>query len=167
MNGKRASHLKAPIPGFPKLLDAVQQALGPNRLPLLIGIDGRWGSGKSGTAAWLSWQLGVPFVALDLYMVQGSDPLEWRYEDLMRVLDSQERINCTVIVEGICLLKVLQMIARKPELLVWTENKGGPSCSPHEPTLEYIREFDPAGCADHRLVWDEGDLSASGMALQP
>ncbi len=64
-----------PIPGADALLAVIQAALGPERLPLLIGIDGLWGAGKSGLASWLGWQLGMPTVSLDLYIVRGTDPL--------------------------------------------------------------------------------------------
>lgn len=72
----------SPIPGSDRLLSVLTTALTPKRLPLLIGVDGRWGAGKSSVASWLAWQLGMPAVSLDLYMIRDSKPLEWRSEDL-------------------------------------------------------------------------------------
>ncbi len=49
-------HLKQTLPGSKELLCRVQAALTPNRLKLLICIDGADGVGKSSLAAWLAWQ---------------------------------------------------------------------------------------------------------------
>jgi hypothetical protein len=54
-----------PIPGSDELLSAVKEALGSQRLPLIIGIDGRLESGKTRLAAWLWWELGIPVVHSD------------------------------------------------------------------------------------------------------
>jgi len=54
--------IKSPLPGSEALLRKVQEALGPDRLPLLIAIDGADGIGKSSLASWLAWQLGAPAI---------------------------------------------------------------------------------------------------------
>jgi 2-phosphoglycerate kinase len=69
--------LKSPLPSSGELLRRVQDALGPNRKPLLIAIDGPDGVGKSSLASWLAWQLGAPSLHLDLYMIRDSKPLKW------------------------------------------------------------------------------------------
>src|SRR5690242_16497425 len=114
-----------PIPGSAELLSAIKTALGPERKPLLIGLDGRWGAGKSSLASWLAWQLGMPSVHLDLYIVRNCSPLNWRYDDLERVLAARLNQQRPVIVEGICLCQALQQANRQPDFLVWVENKGG------------------------------------------
>jgi len=53
---------------------------------LLIAIDGLDGAGKTSLAAWLSWQLEMPAVHLDLYIVRDADPLQFRIDDLAKVL---------------------------------------------------------------------------------
>jgi 2-phosphoglycerate kinase len=58
--------VKAALSGSVALFEQVQERLGPNRLPLLIAIDGADGVGKSSLASWLAWQLGAPAVYLDL-----------------------------------------------------------------------------------------------------
>jgi pantothenate kinase-related protein Tda10 len=57
---------KTPLPGSEELLDRIKTALTPDRLPLLIAIDGASGCGKSSLASWLAWQLELPAVQLDL-----------------------------------------------------------------------------------------------------
>ena len=147
-----------PIPGSEHLLSVLQTALGPERLPLLIGIDGRWGAGKTSLASWLGWQLSMPTISLDLYIVRDSDPLEWRYEDLIRVLDARTKIGRPVIVEGICLCQALQAIDREPDFFAWIENKSGPVPHGQEPTVGYVRNFQPDLNADFTLVWDGPEL---------
>jgi hypothetical protein len=62
----------------------IRDALGfsHERRPILIGIDGLDGSDKSSLAAWLSWQLEMPAIHLDLYIVPDTDPLEFRTDHL-------------------------------------------------------------------------------------
>jgi pantothenate kinase-related protein Tda10 len=46
--------IKSPLPESVALLEKVHECLGPNRLPLLIAIDGADGVGKSSLASWLA-----------------------------------------------------------------------------------------------------------------
>ena len=89
----------------------LRNALGfpSRRLPLLIGVDGADGSGKSPLAAWLSWQLEMPALHLDVYVVRDTKPIEWRFDDLSRAIDGAQLVpkERPVIVEGIFLLDVL------------------------------------------------------------
>jgi uridine kinase len=118
--------LKSVLPGSEALLCKVQECLGPNRLPFLIAIDGADGLGKSSLASWLGWQLGAPTIHLDLYLVRGSNPIQWRTEDLERVVNTRlvEHKN-PLIVEGIFILDALDKIGRKPDFLVYLDGKGG------------------------------------------
>jgi hypothetical protein len=66
-----ATALKLPIPRSDELLACIKEALTPDRLPLLIAIDGADLAGKSSLASWLAWQLGMPAVQLvDLYLIK-------------------------------------------------------------------------------------------------
>src|SRR4051794_35498702 len=93
-------------PAYLELRERLHEALGPDRKSLLIGLDGRDGAGKSSLAAWLSWQLGMSAVYLDLFMRQGR-PVSWRTDDLQRAIDSRLGRDPPrpLIVEGILLLK--------------------------------------------------------------
>src|SRR5437660_479813 len=84
-----AARMKSPLPGSDALLCKVKERLGPNRLPLLIAIDGADGVGKSSLASWLAWQLGAAAVYLDLYIVRGSSPLRWRSDELRRIVSTR------------------------------------------------------------------------------
>lgn len=123
----------------------------------MIGIDGRAGAGKSGLAAWLSWQLGKPVVSLDLYLIRHTEALEWRYEDLVGVMRGRVETGRPLIAEGIGLCQVLQAIDHDPDFLVWLDNEGGPEHGLEEPTQDYERAFNPAGDADYVLTWREAE----------
>ena len=161
-NDNLGSLLVAP-PSYLELRGKLRDALGfPNEWkPLLIGIDGVNGSGKSALAAWLSWQLNMPAVHLDLYLVQGSNPLTWRTGDLARALDARRSLSRPVIVDGILLLNALDAINRKPDFLVFVERDQRKSTaekdeyqSPMEKRLaDYFLQREPKTRADHVLCW--------------
>jgi hypothetical protein len=110
--------MKEPIPHSAELLDHVKKALTPNRLPLLIAIDGADGIGKSSLASWLAWQLGMPAIQLDLYLTS-LHPIQWLTEDLKRVVDRRLDREGPLIVDGVLVLDALDLIGRKPALVVF------------------------------------------------
>lgn len=141
------------ICGSDEVLAAVQAALGPGRLSIIIGIDGLPGSGKTSLATWLSQQLGCPVIPLDAYLDEdGSQPV-WRYSDLNRALTELARPGQPVIMEGARLCAALQDMDLEPGILIWMENSGGREHGPEEVTDDYVQEFDPEGNADFTLRW--------------
>lgn len=117
--------LKSPLPGSEDLLRRVNDALGPDRNPLLIAIDGADGVGKSSLASWLAWQLGMPTLHLDLYLIRGSRPLKWRTDEVDRLIQGRLTLERPIIVEGILVLDVLDQIGRSPDLLAYVSGTGG------------------------------------------
>jgi hypothetical protein len=110
--------VKEPLPGSVALLEKVQARLGPNRLPLLIAIDGPDGVGKSSLASWLAWQVGAPSVHLDLYLNRDSKPLSWKVAELRRIVGTRVGGGQPVVVEGVMILDALTAIGRKADFLV-------------------------------------------------
>ncbi len=155
--------LVTPPPYF-ELRRLLRSALGfpAERKPLLIGIDGIDGSGKSSAASWLSWQLEMPDIHLDLYLVRDSEPLAWRYDDLSRVLDAQIALQRPVIVEGVMLLRVLRKIGRAPDFLVFVEKDQHEGCLRDE--LEsYFGIEQPEKHAAFALKWSSAEYDARVM----
>jgi hypothetical protein len=118
--------MKTPIPRSDELLDYIKEALTPNRLPLLIAIDGADDSGKSSLASWLSWQLGMPAVQLDLYLTS-TKPIRWRTQDLERVVSQRLNNDRPVIIDGVLALDALDQIGRKTDFLVFVKGGHGES----------------------------------------
>jgi uridine kinase len=112
--------LKKAIPRSEELLDRIKLALTPNRLPLLILIDGADGWGKSSLASWLAWQLGMPAVQLDLYLTS-LDPIRWLTTDLQRVVARRLNRDRPLIVDGILALDALDQINREADFLVFVK----------------------------------------------
>ncbi len=112
--------LKQPLPRSEELLGQIRVALTPQWHKLLICIDGANGLGKSSLALWLAWQLGAVAIPLDLYVVQDSNPLRWRTEDLRRVIDARLRVG-PAVVEGVLALNALEALKRSPDFLIFVE----------------------------------------------
>ena len=119
VDGDRRDLMRVGLPEYETLWAKLNTALGPNREPLLIGIDGKDGVGKTSLASWLSWQFGMPTVHLDLF-VKESDmpgPLAWRAADLDRCVKA--RGSRPLVVEGVLLLDALDQIGRAPDFLIY------------------------------------------------
>lgn len=117
--------LKKPLSRSEDLLHRIEIALTPNRLPLLIAIDGPDGCGKSSLAAWLAWQLGMPAVQLDLYLTS-DEPIQWLTDDLKRVVARRLDRGRPLIVDGVMILDALEQIGYEPDFLAFVngENSG-------------------------------------------
>ena len=111
--------IKSPLLGSEKLLQCLQDQLGPGRKALLIAVDGVDGVGKSSLASWLGWQLGMPTVHLDFYVIRESSPLRWMTDELARMIGTRLDIGRPVIVEGIRILDALDQIKRSPDFLIY------------------------------------------------
>jgi adenylate kinase family enzyme len=116
--------IKLPIPRSDKLLEQIKQALTPNRLPLLIAIDGADGVGKSSLASWLAWQLGMPAIQLDLYLIN-LEPIQWLTSDLGRAVSRRIDHKCPLIVDGVLVFDALDQIGRKADFLAYVEGGKG------------------------------------------
>jgi hypothetical protein len=112
--------MKEPIAHSAELLHRIKEALTPNRLPLLIAIDGADGIGKSSLASWLAWQLGIPTVHLDLFLGRPGS-IQWRVEDLKRTVDC--RGERPLIVEGALVLDALEQIESKADFVVFVKGE--------------------------------------------
>lgn len=153
--------LEAPPPYF-DLRRLIRSALGfPGEYePMLIGIDGVDGSGKSAAASWLSWQLGIHAVHLDLYLVPDSEPLGWRDDDLCRVLEAQTALQRPVIVEGVLLLRALRKVRRVPDFLVFVEKNQHKGCGQgrlRDELEAYLSIERPKQQAKFVLKWSDAD----------
>jgi hypothetical protein len=122
------------------------------RRPIVIAIDGRDGVGKSSLASWLGWQLEMPTVALDLFVIRDSDPIAWRVDALNRLIDARIDLRRPIIVEGILLLKALDAFYKVQRRLIWlTMDEREGSCNLRGQFEDYEREYNPANKAALKL----------------
>jgi uridine kinase len=150
---------------YEALLTEVQAALGPERKPLLFGIDGKAGVGKTSLSNWLAWQLGMPAIHLDLFVVQQNmvaGPIARRSADLDRCMKA--RGDRPIIVEGVLLLEALEEVGRFADFLIFVDEQPSARVRPPDSDLIDTREFSltnqigryfsrrsPADRADFRL----------------
>lgn len=126
---------------------------------LLIGVDGRDGSGKSSLASWLAWQFGMPAIYLDTFMRPEVECPTWRMNDLRRVLDTRLQPSSPkpLIVEGICLLAILEAIKQAPDFLIFVAKHGheGSHYFGRDVIDPYLAKWCPQKRAQHTLIWTE------------
>lgn len=84
-----------------------------------VGIDGIDGCGKTTLAKYLAEQLKAELITLDDYLIknQGSYLSHFRYEDFRMIYCAQPRC----IVEGVCLLDVLETTSLEIDTLVYVK----------------------------------------------
>jgi hypothetical protein len=123
-----------------ELLTLLQSALGPSYAPLLIGIDGAGGVGKTHLSHWLGWQLGLPVIHLDLFTIRSDEPapIARRVADLYRCIKA--RGNAPLIVEGVLLLEALSEVGRTPDFLAFVDEQPVKRVRPPDSDLIDTRE---------------------------
>jgi uridine kinase len=141
---------------------SIRKALGfpHERRPILIGVDGLDGSGKSSLAAWLSWQLEMPAIHLDLYVIPDTDPLEFRTDHLAAAVCARLETRRPLIVEGILLLDVLASVGRRPDFLIYVEKEGNRPSSTLSRHLNPYLEKQPRERANRVLKWSSAEHDA-------
>jgi hypothetical protein len=140
----------------------IREALGfpTERRALLIGVDGLDGAGKSSVAAWLSWQLEMPAINLDLYIIRDTEPLAFRSDHLNAAVDSCLSMGRPVIVEGVMLLDVLDSIGRRPDFLVFVEKENRNDSNMRKQVPPYLKRRRPREGADWVLEWSSAEHDA-------
>ena len=141
---------------------SIRKALGfpYERRPLLIGVDGVDGCGKSSLAAWLSWQLEMPAIHLDVFLIPDSLPLAWKYQGLTSAINgAQLGSERPVIVEGVLLLHVLEQIGRTTDFLVFVE-KERHTHSMRKHVDPYLKKHEPNVKANCTVRWSSTDHDA-------
>ena len=90
--------------------------------PILISIDGVGGTGKSTLARAIASITSSRVVSVDDYLIpyKGSYLPHLRYEDLENDLKAAETHHLQfVIIEGLCVLAVLERLHRQPDIAVY------------------------------------------------
>jgi pantothenate kinase-related protein Tda10 len=106
---------------FGQLVERVRGHLESDRA--IIGVDGAYGSGKSTLARKLAEALEGAVLEIDQYTLRNGQPYrqQLRYEELGRGLEALRSKGKPVVVEGICLLDVLERIGARPGTVVYVK----------------------------------------------
>ncbi len=146
-----------------KLLSLLQ-SLRSNRLRI-VGIDGALGSGKTTLAQHLSEELQCECLHLDSYLQrsQGSFVCSIRYDELHDAIALKKR---PFILEGLCLLAVLERLSLRPDFLVYVDPQSRFRNARKSPLLQgevrdYIEKYSPRARADAVISLEDLNVSTS------
>jgi uridine kinase len=129
---------------------------------LTIGIDGRPGAGKSTLGRYLSWQLGIPLLETDLWISSHKPPFRYKYNQLLRIIRERHKCDRPIIIEGICLLSLMETLTRNCDYLIWVNHQDDEcvdddiGIQPGPLTTEvnsYIRSFRARDNANYLCAW--------------
>ncbi len=121
---------------------------------LTIGVDGWDGVGKSGLARYLAWDLDLPTIDTDMFIISNDEPPSYRYGDLGRLIESRHILDRPVIIDGVFLLHTLAKLNVVCDFLVYVENEEQTSSDYLEKRLkQYDNDFDPKGSANYIFAW--------------
>lgn len=144
-------------PAYTELYSELWRALGypRERRPIIIGVDGSNGVGKTSLASWIAWQFGMEAIHLDLFLIQGKTPSDWRCDDLKKVIDARKNLNRSVLIEGVLLLEALNRISITPDYLIFVgaEHAERDNCGLANQLNEYFACKNPHSKAQFHLDW--------------
>jgi hypothetical protein len=131
-----------------RLRDAICSQLNGWRR-FIIAVDGVDGVGKSTLSRYLAWQLGMPVIETDLFLVRGTGRLEYRLDALRAVLANRLEMGRPVLFEGLRPLSTLKAFGESADFVVWVEQDGREgSLSFQEELAQYLAAFNPKERAD-------------------
>jgi hypothetical protein len=93
---------------------------------LTIGIDGRDDSGKSSLGRFLSWQLGIPVIETDLFILPNCDGPAYRTAELQTLITTRHRRSregSPLIVEGVFVADLLNSIGVACDALITVQRE--------------------------------------------
>lgn len=114
----------------------------------MIAIDGRSGIGKTTLGRFLAWYFNSSLLELDLFLA--NDQLEFRTEEVQRIIKQRLACRSPVFVEGVTVLKVLAALSVKPDFVIYVRNLRHPRGLGFGKALdEYERTFAPQRIANY------------------
>ena len=97
-----------------------------NLPPLIIGIDGLSGAGKTSYGRFLAFFYNVTLIETDLYVNGCPLNKEYDFGCIKRLIDSRINLERPIIVEGICVVDILSEIDIEPDYLIRIINNNQP-----------------------------------------
>ena len=93
-----------------------------NLPPIIIGIDGLSGSGKTSYGRFLSYFYNVMLIESDAFVTGCILKQEYDFESIKRIIDNRLRHSRPVIIEGICIVDLLSKLNMKSGYLIRVVN---------------------------------------------
>jgi hypothetical protein len=95
----------------------------------IIAIDGYPGVGKTSLGRFLAWRFNVSLIESDLFLIPDQDRLVYLNDEIARIIERRLSIPRPVIIEGCAILRLLFLVDRKPDYLIYATNTNAPK--PH------------------------------------
>lgn len=143
-------------PEYSVLVGRLLKQKAVDRELLTIAIDGVDGAGKSSLARFLAWQMDIPVIEMDFYLLDALPEPKYDVSKLRDILEDRCSINQPTIVEGIFILQHLKEIHLMPDILIRVERVGH-NGSPRwqERYAQYFSLYPRASRPDHILKWTQ------------
>ena len=145
-----------------------EEVLGRNSK--LIGIDGRLAVGKTALANSLAAQLNCACLHVDDYLEPHTGQFfgSLRFDALLHVLHGSRG---RIVIEGICLLQVLERLQRTPEYLIYVDSPAGGPRSGLSSLLKdeislYELKYRPQESADRVIRIQERAMNKSQESVE-
>ncbi|MHA6203496.1 hypothetical protein ACXU4B_03615 [Dyella soli] len=114
----------------------------------LVAIDGRCLSGKTSMGRFLAWHFNSSLIESDLFL-KGNGEVDYRLGEIRRIINGRLKRGRSVFIEGITVLKTLQAIGRKPDVLVYVTRLNNPNYDSFDAVLtKYEQMFAPQAAAN-------------------
>lgn len=137
-----------------QLVKKLRMQLRPWR-KLTIGVDGHDGVGKSVLARHLAWDLNLPAIETDMFIIRDVEPPAYRYDDLSRLITAWHALDRPVIMEGVFLLDTLKKIDVDCDFLIYVESDANHSSYYlSEKLRKYDETYKPTERASYRFNCD-------------
>jgi len=132
--------------------------------PRVVGIDGRDGVGKTTLGRYLAWHFNITLIETDLFLKRHRGRLEYRDDEIARLIRARLEATRPVVVEGVCLLQLLGRLGVAPDFTVYVrakqEEDDGRTLAFDLPSYE--RDFIPDGKANLVVTLDHEDWLPMG-----
>jgi len=89
----------------------------------LIAIDGKDGSGKTTLSRYLSWYFNVSLIESDLFRTQEDGKLEYREDEIKRIIEYRLNLPRPVIIESVVVQQLLKNINKKADFNIYIINE--------------------------------------------
>lgn len=115
---------------------------------IIVGVDGKDGTGKSTLSNLISQELSIEIISLDEFLIlkNGEYVNSLNIDELRRKI---HKLNCTVIIEGVCLLEVAKRLGVTIDTLVYVKTmspygtwRHSEECDPIVPASELVKKMD-------------------------